>query len=157
MSADAKPRRHIGRYELQKLVGEGGMGNVYRGLDTKTGRTVAVKVVDLPADEAAADKLRLRFMREVRAVSRIGHPNVVRVHDYGFSDENVPYLVMELLDGTDLGKVLKESPSLPVPYVADVMIEVCAAVRACHAGSIIHRDLKPGNIFLAKTDAGPGW
>jgi serine/threonine protein kinase len=158
MSADGQTMKRIGRYELGALIGEGGMGNVYKGLDTKTGRTVAVKVVNVPADEEVADKLRLRFMREVRAVSRIGHPNVVQVHDYGFSDDNTPYLVMELLVGTDLGKILRSSRSaLPIPYVADVMLEVCAAVRACHAASIVHRDLKPGNIFLAKMDAGPGW
>jgi serine/threonine-protein kinase len=158
MSADAYTRKRIGRYELKALVGEGGMGNVYRGLDTKTGRTVAIKVVNLPADEEIAGKLRLRFMREALAVSRIGHPNVVHVHDYGFSDDNTPYLVMELLDGADLGKVLRSARGpLPISYVVDVVLEVCAAVRACHAASIIHRDLKPGNVFLAKTDAGPGW
>lgn len=158
MSAEGHTKRRIGRYELAALIGEGGMGNVYRGLDTKTGRTVAVKVVNMPSDEEAGAKLRLRFMREVRAVSRIGHPNVVQVHDYGFSDDNTPYLVMELLDGKDLGKILRSSRSpLAVPYVVDVIMEVCAAVRACHAASIIHRDLKPGNVFLAKTDAGPGW
>jgi serine/threonine protein kinase len=158
MPAEGKTKRQIGRYELDAVIGEGGMGSVYKGLDTKTGRTVAVKVVNVPSDERAAEKLRLRFMREVRAVSRIGHPNVVQVHDYGFSDDNTPYLVMEMLVGTDLGKILRSSRSaLPTPYVADVILEVCAAVRACHAASIVHRDLKPGNIFLAKTDAGPGW
>jgi serine/threonine protein kinase len=158
MSAERHTRRRIGRYELQALIGEGGMGNVYRGLDTKTGRAVAIKVVNVPGDEDVAAKLRLRFMREVLAVSRIGHPNVVRVDDYGFDDDNTPYLVMELLNGTDLGKVLRSSRSpLPIPYVVDMALEVCAAVRACHAAQITHRDLKPGNIFLAKTDAGPGW
>jgi serine/threonine protein kinase len=158
MSTEANVRRRIGRYELQALIGEGGMGNVYRGLDTKTGRTVAIKLVNMPDDEALAEKLRLRFMREVMAVSRVGHPNVVQVFDYGFSDDNAPYLVMEILSGTDLGKVVRSSKSqLPISYVIDVALEVCAAVRACHAASVIHRDLKPGNIFLAKMDAAPGW
>jgi hypothetical protein len=150
--------RRIGRYELQTLIGEGGMGSVYRGVDTKTGRAVALKVVNLPGDQELAEKLRQRFLREVLAVSRIGHPNVVRVDDYGFDVDNTPYLVMELLEGMDLGKVLRSSRStLPMPYVADVVLEICAAVRACHAAKIIHRDLKPGNIFLAKTESEPGW
>lgn len=158
MSAERHKNRRIGRYELQALIGEGGMGNVYRGLDTKTGRAIAIKVVNLPDDADLADKLRLRFMREVLAVSRVGHPNVVRVHDYGFDDDNTPYLVMELLDGTDLGKVLRSSREpLPISYAVDMALEVCAAVRACHAAKVVHRDLKPGNVFLAKIDAGPGW
>ncbi len=158
MSAERHKNRRIGRYELQALIGEGGMGNVYRGLDTKTGRAIAIKVVNLPDDADLAEKLRLRFMREVLAVSRVGHPNVVRVHDYGFDDDNTPYLVMELLDGTDLGKVLRSSRApLPISYAVDMALEVCAAVRACHAAKVVHRDLKPGNVFLAKIDAGPGW
>lgn len=156
--AERHPGRRIGRYDLQKLVGEGGMGSVYRAIDTKVGRTVAVKVVTLPTDEKAAEKLRLRFMREVIAVSKVGHPNVVDVSDYGFGDDGAPYLVMELLRGRDLGAVLRSTKGpLAVGYVADIMLEVCAAVRACHRISIVHRDLKPGNIFLADVDAGPGW
>lgn len=134
------------------------MGSVYQAIDTKVGRTVAVKVVTLPEEEKAAEKLRLRFMREVNAVSKVGHPNVVEVRDYGFAEDGAPYLVMELLRGRDLGAVLRSSKGpLAIHYVADLMLEVCAAVRACHRISIVHRDLKPGNIFLADIDAGPGW
>jgi serine/threonine protein kinase len=156
--AEPRPTKRIGRYDLLKLIGEGGMGSVYQAIDTKVGRTVAVKVVTLPGEEKAAEKLRLRFMREVHAVSKVGHPNVVEVRDYGFAEDGAPYLVMELLRGRDLGAVLRSSKGpLDIHHVADLMLEVCAAVRACHRISIVHRDLKPGNIFLADIDAGPGW
>lgn len=156
--AERRPTRRIGRYDLLKVIGEGGMGSVYQAIDTKVGRHVAVKVVTLPEEEKAAEKLRLRFMREVNAVSKVGHPNVVEIRDYGFAEDGTPYLVMEFLRGRDLGAVLRSSKGpLGVHYVADLMLEVCAAVRACHHISIVHRDLKPGNIFLADIDAGPGW
>lgn len=157
-SAERPHRRRIGRYELHKVIGEGGMGSVYEAVDTKVGRTVALKLVTLPENEASAEKLRLRFMREVRAVSKVGHPNVVEVSDYGFAEDGSPYLVMELLRGRDLGAILRASKGpLPVAYVVDVMLEVCAAVRACHKISIVHRDLKPGNIFVTTVDRAPGW
>ena len=126
MSSDERrDGQRIGRYEIHKVIGEGGMGSVYEALDTKVGRTVAVKLVKLPQNQAAAEKLRLRFMREVRAVSKVGHPNVVEVTDFGSADDGSPYLVMELLRGRDLGAVLRRSKGpLPVEFVVDVMLEV---------------------------------
>jgi serine/threonine protein kinase len=155
--SNSPKRRRIDRYELQELVGEGGMGAVYRAIDSRLGRTVAVKTVvsDLTGG-GLTDELRRRFMREAQAASRVEHRNVVQVIDFGVTNDGTPYLVMEYLRGRDLGALLKRTPTpLSIGYVADVMLAVCAALRACHQVGIVHRDLKPSNIFLADTDIGP--
>ena len=159
MGVESRPKgSRIGRYELRDRVGEGGMGNVYRAVDTKMGRTVAVKL-SVPSDgRQLTEQLRERFLREVLAISRIDHPNVVKVYDYGIAKDGTPYLVMEYLEGQDLARFLRESRQpLPVELVADIMLEVCAALKACHELSVVHRDLKPANIFLARTESGSGW
>jgi serine/threonine-protein kinase len=150
-------RRQIDRYELLELIGEGGMGAVYRALDTRLGRTVALKtVITTHAGAAFNQELRQRFMREALAVSKVEHRNVVQVIDFGVAEDGTPYLVMEYLRGGDLATLLKDSPGLlPIEQVADIMLNVCAALRACHQQGIVHRDLKPSNIFLAETDTGP--
>jgi serine/threonine protein kinase len=150
-------RRRIDRYEIHELIGEGGMGAVYRAIDSRLGRTVALKtVVSHRSGEGLTDELRQRFMREALAASQVDHRNVVHVIDFGVADDGTPYLVMEYLRGRDLGVLLKKSQAaLTIEYVADVMLGVCAALRACHQLGIVHRDLKPSNIFLADTDTGP--
>ena len=133
------------------------MGAVYRAVDTRLGRTVALKtVVSHRSSEGLTDELRQRFMREALAASQVDHRNVVHVIDFGVTNDGTPYLVMEYLRGRDLGVLLKQAKApLAVEYVADVMLGVCAALRACHQLGIVHRDLKPSNIFLADTDTGP--
>ncbi|HVT07400.1 MAG TPA: serine/threonine-protein kinase [Polyangia bacterium] len=160
MTLEVKPanRRRVDRYELLELIGEGGMGAVYRALDTRLGRTVALKtVLTTPHGTAAFNQeLRQRFMREALAASKVEHRNVVQVIDFGVAEDGTPYLVMEYLRGTDLAGLLKDTPNLlPIDQVADIMLNVCAALRACHQAGIVHRDLKPSNIFLAETDTGP--
>jgi serine/threonine protein kinase len=148
--------RRIDRYELYELIGEGGMGAVYRAVDSRLGRTVALKTV-VPERTGAGltDELRQRFMREALAASKVEHRNVVQVLDFGVTADGTPYLVMEYLRGQDLGMLLRKSRGpLAVEYVADLMLGVCAALRACHQLGIVHRDLKPSNIFLADTDTG---
>jgi eukaryotic-like serine/threonine-protein kinase len=148
--------RRIDRYELRELIGEGGMGAVYRATDSRLGRTVAIKtVLANRAGGGLSDELRQRFMREALAASKVAHRNVVQVLDFGVDELGMPYLVMEHLRGEDLGALLRRSRDLlPIEYVADVMLGVCAALRACHHVGIVHRDLKPSNIFLADTDTG---
>jgi len=144
----------VDRFEIRELIGEGGMGAIYRAVDTKIGRTVALKVVRAARlGSSSGEQARQRFLRETLAVSKVDHRNVVRVLDFGFSGDT-PYLAMEYLRGRDLGRLLKASTDfLPVSEVVDVMLEVCAAMRACHDAGIIHRDLKPSNIFLCEGDA----
>jgi serine/threonine protein kinase len=146
----------IDRYELRELIGRGGMGSVYRAIDTKLGRTVAVKTVAGRRSGARlTDRVRQRFLREAMALSKVEHRNVVQVMDFGFADDGTPFLVMEHLRGRDLGALLAQSQTPPtVAHVVDIMLGVCAALRACHRVGIVHRDLKPGNIFLVDTDTG---
>jgi serine/threonine-protein kinase len=151
----AKGQR-IDRYEIRDHIGQGGMGAVYRAVDTRLGRTVALKtVVAHRRGDKLTEEVRQRFMREALAASRVDHRNVVQVLDFGFSEDGTPYMVMEFLRGKSLSAVLKDTAApLQVDYVADVMLSVCAALRACHHVGIIHRDLKPANIFLCDTDTG---
>jgi serine/threonine-protein kinase len=148
--------RKIDRYQLHELIGCGGMGAVYRALDTKLGRTVALKTATgKRAGARLTDRVRQRFLREAMALSKVEHRNVVQVLDFGFADDGTPFLVMEHLRGQDLGARLATADApLAVTEAVDIMLGVCAALRACHRVGIIHRDLKPGNIFLAETDTG---
>jgi len=154
--SEAIKGRRIDRYELHELIGEGGMGAVYRAVDSRLGRTVALKtVVPQRSGAGLTDELRQRFMREALAASKVEHRNVVQVLDFGVTGDGTPYLVMEYLRGQDLGVLLRKTREpLAIEYVADVMLGVCAALRACHQLGIVHRDLKPSNIFLADTDTG---
>jgi serine/threonine-protein kinase len=144
----------IDRFEIRELIGQGGMGAIYRAIDTKLGRTVALKVVRTDRlGSSSGEQARQRFLRETLAMSKVEHRNVVRVLDFGFW-EDTPYLAMEYLRGQDLGQLLKATSGfLPIADVVDVMLEVCAAIRACHDAGIIHRDLKPSNIFLCDNES----
>jgi len=129
------------------------MGAIYRALDTRLGRNVALKVVRPDRlGSSAGEQARQRFLREALAISKVDHRNVVRVLDFGYAGET-PYMAMEYLRGQDLGKLVKATAGfLPIAEVVDVMLAVCAAIRACHDVGIIHRDLKPSNIFLCEAD-----
>ena len=144
----------VDRFEIRELIGQGGMGAIYRAVDTRLGRTVALKVVRADRmDSSTGDQARQRFLHEALAISKVDHRNVVRVLDFGFVGDT-PYLAMEYLRGQDLGQLVKVTPGfLPVAEVVDVMLGVCAAIRACHDAGIIHRDLKPSNVFLCDGDS----
>jgi serine/threonine protein kinase len=148
--------QRIDRYEIREHIGQGGMGTVYRAVDTKLGRIVALKtVVANKRGDKLTEEIRERFMREALAASRVDHRNVVQVLDFGFADDGTPYMVMEYLRGRSLSAILKGATApLSIDYVADVLLSVCAALRACHHVGIIHRDLKPANIYLCDTDTG---
>jgi serine/threonine-protein kinase len=144
----------VDRFEIRELIAEGGMGAIYRAIDTRLQRMVALKVVRADRlDSSAGDQARQRFLREALAISKVDHRNVVRVLDFGFAGDT-PYLAMEYLRGQDLGKLIKSTTgALPVAEVVDIMLAVCAAISACHDAGVIHRDLKPSNIFLCDTDS----
>ncbi|HXT19678.1 MAG TPA: protein kinase, partial [Thermoanaerobaculia bacterium] len=139
----------LGPYELNTLLGAGGMGEVYRARDTRLDRTVAIKV--LPRAFAADPDRRNRLEREARAISSLSHPNICALFDVG-NHEGVEYLVMEHLEGETLARRLSRGP-LPVDQVLRVGIEIAAALERAHRQGIVHRDLKPANVMLTKTGA----
>jgi tRNA A-37 threonylcarbamoyl transferase component Bud32/tetratricopeptide (TPR) repeat protein len=139
-----------GRYRLGKVIGQGGMGRVYEAEHVEIGRKVAVKIL-LP-QYSTKEELVVRFRREARAASRIGHPNIVDVTDSGVTPEGSVYFVMELLTGVDLGDLLSAHRRLPPERAVRIAVQVCRALAAAHAAGIIHRDLKPENVYLVEKD-----
>jgi serine/threonine protein kinase len=139
-----------GRYEIQEVIGRGGMSVVYRGLDRTLGRRVAVKLIALPSasDEVRAN-LRERFRREAGAAAQIPHhPNVVQIYDYGTDSAlDLDFIVMELLVGRDLKEALAKSPPSREEALRTLR-EAARGLAAGHRGGIVHRDVKPANLFL---------
>ncbi len=134
----------LGPYEIQSLVGTGGMGEVYCAHDARLNRTVAIKV--LPAS-FSADRDRLeRFGREARAAAALNHPNILSIFDIG-EERGAPYVVSELLDGETLRERLRNG-ALPIRKVIDYAMQVAKGLAAAHGKGIVHRDLKPENLFL---------
>jgi eukaryotic-like serine/threonine-protein kinase len=134
----------VGRYEVVRLLGEGGMGTVYEAMDVRLGRKVALKI--LSASLKGKRKAAKRFEIEARAAARLRHPNVVAIYDFDVDCES-PYMAMEFLQGETLAAAIARGP-LPFDRLADIMMAVCAGVSAAHDAGIVHRDLKPSNIFL---------
>lgn len=144
--------RVIGKYLVERVLGEGGMGVVVAAHHETLNQKVAIKFL-LPAalgDESATE----RFVREARAAAQIQSEHVARVTDVGLLDTGAPYMVMEYLDGHDLSDELKSRGALPPEEAADYMLQALEALAEAHAANIIHRDLKPANIFLAKRKDG---
>jgi serine/threonine-protein kinase len=141
----------LGKYQVVRLIGEGGMGAVYEGVHLGIGKKVAIKIM---SPELAANlDARARFLREGQLTSRVRHPHVIDVTDVG-TEAGLTFLVMELLDGEDLASFIQWRGRLPLEQAADVMLPIAAAVAAAHDEGIIHRDLKPHNIFLSQTRDG---
>ncbi|MFE7528933.1 protein kinase [Kitasatospora sp. NPDC057542] len=141
-----------GRYEFEEKLGQGGFGVVWRALDTRMGRPVAVKVIR--HDDGDRAKAALRFAREASAAGNLSHPHIVTVHDLGhsaFDDQQVTFLVMELLTGRTLTEVLRDGR--PEPQVSLRWgRQICEALAAAHDAGVVHRDIKPDNVMI--TDAG---
>jgi serine/threonine protein kinase len=136
------------RYELEQLLGEGGMGSVWSARHLLTHKRVAIKFLKEPAQP----ELVRRFVREARAASAVRHPNVIGIHDVVMLDDGLPAMVMDLLEGESLGTRLARDGRIAVHALASIMVPVLSAVGAAHALGIVHRDLKPDNIFLARRD-----
>src|SRR3954447_21230433 len=150
-SATLAAGTRLGRYQVVRLIGEGGMGAVYEGVHLAIGKKVAIKVMN--PDLAANLDARARFLREAQLTSRVRHPHAVDVTDVG-SEAGQTFLVMELLEGEDLASFIDWRGRMPLDQAADIMLAVSAAVAAAHDEGIIHRDLKPHNIFLSQTRDG---
>jgi len=145
------PGTVLGRYEIRRLIGRGGMGCVYEAVHRDLKKRVAIKTL-LPS-LAASDEARIRFLREGEAASRIRHPNVVDVTDVGV-EGLTSFLVMEYLEGEDLASLIGRQGALSVEQTVDFMLPVAAAISTAHDQGVIHRDLKPANILLARSAVG---
>ena len=139
----------LGPYEILSPIGAGGMGEVYRGRDTRLDRIVAIKV--LPPHIAERPGFRQRFEREAKAISSLNHPHICALYDVGQQD-GTDYLVMEYLEGESLAKRLEKGP-LPPDQVLRYGVQVADALGQAHRQGVYHRDLKPGNIMLVKAGA----
>jgi serine/threonine protein kinase/Tol biopolymer transport system component len=149
--AGLAPGTRLGRFEIVDSLGSGGMGEVYRGRDTRLDRPVAIKV--LAADLAGEVRGGERLEREARLISMLTHPHVCTLYDVGAAQvdgSDVRFLVMELLDGETLAARLRRGP-LPIAQALSVAIEIVEALVAAHGLGIVHRDLKPGNVVLTKS------
>lgn len=135
-----------GRYQIKRMCGEGGMGRVYEAEHIEIGKRVAIKVLH-PAYSRTPDLVE-RFRREARAASRIEHPNVVNVTDFGTTDDGSLFFVMEYIEGIELGLLIHREGPLPPVRVLRIAEQMCEALQAAHDVGVIHRDLKPENILL---------
>jgi serine/threonine protein kinase len=143
----------FGNYQIVRLLGEGGFGEVYLAENPLIERRAAVKVLHVALTQNI--ELVRRFLNEARAASAIRHPNIVEVFDAGITPEGAPYILMEFLDGISLQKRLADVGRLDIPQTLEIANQTASALVAAHDAGIVHRDLKPENLFLIPDRAAP--
>src|SRR5271156_1800561 len=136
------PGAKLGPYEILSPLGIGGMGEVYRALDTRLGRNVAIKV--LPESLSQKPDLRERLEQEARTISKLSHPNICTLHDIGHQD-GIDFLVLEFVEGKTLRELLV-SGILPIRRVIPIAVQIAEGLSKAHDSGVTHRDLKPENL-----------
>lgn len=154
LAAEARRARRLGSYELSRLLGAGGMGEVWLGTHRLLARPAAVKlikpeVLGATDPEKRAQILR-RFEREAQVTANLGSPHTVALYDFGVSAEGTLFYVMELLDGVDLETMVERFGPLPSERVVHLLLQACDSLEDAHARGLIHRDIKPANLFLSR-------
>ncbi|MFO0576910.1 MAG: serine/threonine-protein kinase [Polyangia bacterium] len=135
-----------GRYQIEALIGRGAIGAVYRALDLRDRTPCAIKILHQPT--TPHHPAYRRFTREARIVAGLFHPNIVEIRDFALAEDGTPFLIMELLHGSDLFTLTRGNKRLPPPYALDVLSQVGSALEAMHSIGVVHRDIKLQNIFL---------
>jgi len=146
MSADSRLGQQVGNYVLKKLLGEGGMGAVYLAEHPRIGRQVAIKI--LSSYIATQPQVAQRFEAEAKLITRIEHPNIIEIFDFGSLEDGSLYYIMEVLKGRELAYVIRQNKKMTPEEAWPYLEQVCAALQAAHELGVIHRDLKPENIFV---------
>lgn len=144
---DLKDRILSGRYKIIRSLGQGGMALVFEAYDQLLERPVAIKL--LRKDYSKVAGFKERFLQEARSAANLSHPNIVAVYDFGIDDDEI-FIVMELIQGSDLKTVLQNGKVFPIKEGLDLGIQICAALGYAHRAGIVHCDVKPQNIILAK-------
>ena len=137
-----------GRYQIEKRIGEGGMGIVYLAKHAMLGKKLGLKV--LRGEMARDPEVVQRFITEAQSATSIGHENIIDISDFGRLPDGTVYFVMEFLDGEALTDMIKRGGSVPVRDAVHIIRQIASALGAAHSRGIVHRDLKPDNIFLIK-------
>jgi serine/threonine-protein kinase len=146
--AEAQDLKRIGRYDIEGVLGEGAMGVVYEGVDTRLHRRVAVKTILKSAlGSSSATEYSMRFAREAQAVARLNHPNIVQVFDFA-EEGDVAYIVMELVRGRELKTFFDAKERFELKEIVHIVGELCDALHFAHEAGIIHRDIKPANVMI---------
>src|SRR6187549_1311947 len=133
----------IGKYQVQKVLGRGGMGTVYEATDPFINRKVALKT--MIAGLADNPELKARFLREAQSAGGLRHRNIVTVYDLG-EDHGQPFIAMEFIEGTDLEKIIHNHEPVTIEWKLDVLRQLCEGLVHAHKAGVIHRDIKPANI-----------
>jgi hypothetical protein len=141
-----------GRYAIESVLGEGGMGTVYRATHTQMEKSVALKV--LHGIVMADPQLRQRFIREIKSAAALDHPNIVKTLASGVTDDGRGWVAMELIEGISLSSILESEGKLPADRARPILLQLASALACAHEGSIIHRDIKPSNVMVVRHQDG---
>lgn len=133
------------RYEFLDVVGEGGVGIVFKARHPHLDKIVAVKMLQ---SNALKENTIIRFEREARAISRLEHPNIAMVYDFGITEKQRPFMVMEFIEGRSLDDFIQKEGAMPAKRAVDLLIQICDGMSHAHEAGIVHRDVKPSNIML---------
>lgn len=136
-------------YEFIGETGRGGMAVIYKAKNRKTGRLVAIKKM---LASSLTETAFLRFQQEAKAITSLRHPNIIMVHEFGVAEDGEPFMVMDFIEGSNLGELIKEKGSLTIDESMHRFIQLCDALQHAHAAGVLHRDLKPGNVMLSSAD-----
>ncbi|MGZ8210836.1 MAG: serine/threonine-protein kinase [Burkholderiales bacterium] len=141
--------RKLGRYEIVAELGKGAMGTVYKAVDPLLERTVALKTISISASDPEMAEYEARFYQEAKAAGGLNHPNIVTIYDVGKNDD-LPYLAMEYLEGSELRHLLRNGKPLAVAHALEIAAQVADGLAYAHERGVIHRDIKPANIMVVR-------